>query len=125
MATWQEMSRECLRSAKLLLDQGYLRRSISSAYYCAYSAITGELIARRVQFAHGWQNPTHEQVPTLILNGMVLPRSSRYQLNRAIRRLRMAREDADYRPHILIDRQRTLACVHDAIDVLQLLGMED
>ncbi len=123
MATWQELSSDCLRSAKVLLDNGLLRRSISSAYYAAYCAVTSHLVAHGVDFAHGWNNPAHEQLPNLVLNNTTLPRNTRYQINKAIRRLRMAREDADYRPAVIIDRRRALDCLHDAGDVLQLLGV--
>lgn len=80
MATWEDLSRECLRAAKRLLDAGCYRRSISSSYYAAYSAVTSELAARRVTFAHGWNNPAHEQLPDLILNNLTLPRTTRYEL---------------------------------------------
>ena len=58
LATWQEMNKDCLRSAKVLLDQGLFRRSISSSYYAAYSAATAEIVRRGINFAHGWQNPS-------------------------------------------------------------------
>jgi uncharacterized protein (UPF0332 family) len=125
LATWQELSVECLRAAKMLLDEGYLRRSVSSAYYAAYSAVTSELVARGITFAHGWNNPAHEQLPDLILNNTTLPRQTRYALNRIMRRLRTARETADYRPAVLVDRTLALASVHDAIAVLFALGIED
>lgn len=125
MASWQELSLECLRAAKLLLDEGCLRRSISSAYYAAYSAVTGDLVTRGVTFAHGWNNPAHEQLAELILNNTTLPRHRRYVLNRIIRRLRAAREAADYRPAVLIDRTLAVACVRDATAVLFALGVGD
>ena len=65
------------------------------------------------------------KLPNLVLNNTSLPRTSRYQINKAIRRLRMAREDADYRPSSFIDRKRTLDCIHDALDVLQLLEITE
>jgi uncharacterized protein (UPF0332 family) len=67
VATWQEMSVECLQAAKKLLDEGLLRRSVSSAYYAAYCALAGDLSSRGVTFAHGWNNPGHEQLPDLVL----------------------------------------------------------
>ena len=119
------MSLECLRAAKRLLQDGYLRRSVNGAYYAAYSAVTSDLTARRVTFAHGWNNPSHEQLPDLVLNNMSLPRNTRYQINRIMRRLRTARENADYRPAATIDRVLVLACIRDAGTVLFALGVED
>lgn len=125
MATWQELSADCLRAAKRLLDEGLLRRSISSAYYAAYSAVTSELVARGLTFAHGWNNPSHEQLPDLILHNSTLPQSTRRALARIIRRLRTAREAADYRPAFHVDRVLALASVRDAIAVLFALGIEE
>jgi uncharacterized protein (UPF0332 family) len=125
LATWEEMSLECLRAAKRLLDHGYLRRSVNSAYYAAYCAVTGELVARGVTFAHGWNNPAHEQVPDLVLNNTTLARNTRYQINRVMRRLRAARENADYRPAATIDRLVAQACLRDASAVLFSLRVKD
>ena len=105
MATWKELSDDSLAAAKALLRQGCLCSCISRAYYAAYSAATSELRkAKGVRFRYGWSNPSHEQLPRLIRGKLSLPESSRRELLRAIRRLRMAREDADYRPAVSIDR---------------------
>ena len=119
------MSLECLRAARRLLQEGYLRRSVNSSYYAAYCAVTSELTTRGVTFAHGWSNPSHEQLPDLVLNNTTLPRNTRYQINRILRRLRTARENADYRPTASIDQVLALACVRDAGTVLFVLGVED
>jgi uncharacterized protein (UPF0332 family) len=114
-----------LQAAKKLLDDTHLRSSISRAYYAAYCAATSELAARGITFAHGWNNPSHEQLPDLILNNTSLARGTRWRVNKALRLLRQAREDADYRPGVTADRVLALACVHSATDVLQLLEIED
>lgn len=119
------MSLECRRAAKHLLQEGCLRRSVTGSYYAAYCAATSELVARGIPFAHGWNNPSHEQLPDLILNNTTRPRNTRYQINRILRRLRVARENADYRPAATIDRVLALACVRDANAVLLALGVED
>ena len=107
----------------LLAIKTCLRRSISSAYYCAYCAVTSELVAQGsilhmagiTRHMSKFRHLDFERIRLFLAR-------SRYQINRAIRRLRMAREDADYRAqHVLIDRKRTLDCIHDALDVLQLL----
>jgi uncharacterized protein (UPF0332 family) len=121
MATWEEMSHDSFRAAQKLLAEGHLRSSVSRSYYAAYAVVSGELVRRGLTFAHGWNNPSHEQVAALIRNGLALPLNLRYQLNRAIRRLRIVREDADYRPGTTVDRRTALAAIHDANLIRQTL----
>jgi uncharacterized protein (UPF0332 family) len=121
LATWQELSRESLRAAKRLVGDQCFRSSISRSYYAAYCAVTSELTARGVTFAHGWNNPAHEQVPDLILHNTTLPMNTRRRLRKLLRVLREAREDADYRPSVTIDRSLALNCLRDAIAVLHSL----
>ncbi len=123
MATWQELSSDNFQAATKLLNEGHLRSSVSRAYYAAYCAVTAELVAQGVQFAHGWNNPAHDQLPELILNTMRLPRALRFPLNRAVRRLRTARENVDYRPHTPIDRPDAIRFLRDASFVLRELGV--
>ena len=92
METWQEMSKDCLRAAKRLLDAGLYRRSISSSYYAANLAATQALEDVEVHFAHGWHNPAHSRLPDLILHNLPLSRDTRFRSNKAIRRLRLERE---------------------------------
>ena len=125
MSNWRELSFDCLKAAKKLLDEGLFRRSVSSSYYSAYSAVTSALVAKNVVFACGWNNPAHDQVPELILNNMGLPRKTRFQLNKAIRRLRIERENADYRPKATLDRNNALNCIHDASLILGILEVDD
>src|SRR4026208_974990 len=111
MATWQELSQESLASAKTLVAEGRLRNSVSRAYYAAYAAVTAELTARGMSFAHGWNNPAHEQVPDLVGNNLPLPRATRWRLRSSMRILRRAREDADYRPGVSVDQSLALNCL--------------
>src|SRR5436190_21436449 len=103
LATWEELSRDSLRAAKLLERDGHLRSSVSRAYYAAYCAIARELAARGVRFPHGWNNPSHEQMPDLVAHNLPLPSGTRRRMNSYIRLLRGLREDADYRPGASID----------------------
>jgi uncharacterized protein (UPF0332 family) len=123
LATWNDLSDECARAAKRLLADELWRRSISASYYAAYSAITAKLVEAKVTFARGWNNPAHEQLPDLILNHIRASQGTRREMRKAIRRLRMAREDSDYRPGITIDRHRALDCLHDAADIVRWLEM--
>jgi hypothetical protein len=86
--------------------------------------VTDDLTARGLTFAHGWNNPAHEQVPDLILHNTTLPMNTRRRLRKLLRVLREAREDADYRPGITIDRTLALNCLRDAIAVLHHLEIE-
>jgi uncharacterized protein (UPF0332 family) len=119
VATWRELSLDSLEAAQKLLAEGHFRSSVSRSYYAAYCALTGRLIRRGVLFARGWRNPSHEQLPAVVRNGLALPPNTRRAFNRAIRRLRTARENADYRPGIQVNRADAIAAVHDAIMIVQ------
>ena len=123
MATWQEMSLDNLQAAKTLTGEGRLRSAVSRSYYAAYCAVTAALAARGVGFARGWNNPAHEQLPDLVSNNLPLSPDRRRRLRKALRILRRAREDADYRPGITLDRQATLAYLRTTIFVVEAFGM--
>ncbi len=122
---WRAMGLERLRAAKALLGAGLFRDSISRSYYSAYCAATSRLANQSVYFARGRNNPSHEQLPDLIQNAGTLPLAVRRHINRSLRRLRRAREDADYRPGVTVDRTLALLCIHDATDILRLLEISD
>ena len=121
MATWQQLSQDNLQVATKLSAEGHIRSSISRAYYAAYCAVAGELVKTGVTFAHGWHNPAHDQLPDLVLNNTRLPRSQRFEINKALRRLRRAREDADYRPQVVLTRQDAVSYLRDLQLVLRNL----
>lgn len=127
MATWTELSVDSFESAKTLLERKRMRSSVSRAYYAAYSAITFELARTRgVTFAHGRNNPSHEQLPALIrhnLNRRRFPDPARRDLNKALRRLRFARVEADYVPSAHCDASVARNCLRDALFVLERMGM--
>lgn len=125
MATWQEVSLECLRAAKMLAGEGYWRSSVSRSYYAAYCAVTSALVARGVRFGRGWHNPPHEHLLHLLTQHLTLPQDVRRRLSRRLRTLRHAREDADYRPGITVNRALALHCLRDAIVILQDMGVHD
>ena len=125
MATWTELSIDNLQAAKRLATDGYLRSSISRAYYAAYCACAGELAARGLSFPHGWANPSHEQLPDLVNHNLPLPPSTRHRLIGRLRLLRRAREVADYRPGLSVDRALALQCLRDAEAVLRELGVSN
>lgn len=125
MATWDELSLDCLEAAKMLADNGHWRSSVSRSYYAAYSAVTSRLVARRVSFAHGWNNPAHEQLPNLIVHNLELPLNIRRHVKQLVHTLRRAREDADYRPGMTVDDTIAIDCIRDAIVVLRDLEVLD
>ncbi len=65
--TWTAMARENLVAAKSLSADARWRSAVSRAYYAAYCVVTGEL-AGRANFPRGRQNPSHDQLPKLIMN---------------------------------------------------------
>ena len=121
MDTWSAMSRDALDSALLLRDAEKFRSSVSRAYYAAYCAVTGELSRRRVTFPHGWNNPAHDQLPEFVLNNLALPQYAKYEINKALRRLRQTREDADYRPRVGIAEDDAIKSFRDAAFILRIL----
>jgi uncharacterized protein (UPF0332 family) len=124
MATWEELSRDGLDAAKLLARAEHWRSCVSRCYYAAYSAVTSRLHERGVSFPHGWNNPGHEQLPNLILHNLTLPMNIRRRLKQLIEFLRNAREDADYRPGITIDKAKVIECILNAEMVLKYLEVQ-
>ncbi|MGI4788437.1 MAG: HEPN domain-containing protein [Janthinobacterium lividum] len=120
---WEAMSMERLRAAKALLDGGFYRDSVSRSYYAAYCAATSRVILLAGQFAQGRRNPSHEQLPDLIANTASITVLARRKMIRALRFLRHVREDADYRPHALVNRSVALDSIHNAILVQNLLNI--
>jgi uncharacterized protein (UPF0332 family) len=124
MATWEELSLDCLAAAKNLADESHWRSSVSRSYYAAYSAVTSRLVERGVSFPHGRNNPGHEQLPNLVLHNLTLPMGMRQHLRSLIRFLREARETADYRPGQTIDEAKAVACLRRAEKVLKYLEVQ-
>ncbi len=93
--TWEAMSLERLRAAKALLEAGFWRDSISRSHYAAYCAATSAVVGRNITFAFGRQNPSHDQLPDLILNTGSLPKAVRQKVKTRLYFLRYIRENAD------------------------------
>lgn len=125
MATWKEMGEDALRAAKQLHDQEHYRSSVSRSYYAAYCVLTHALEEQHVTFGRGWNNPPHEQLPRLVRGNLPLPEWHKREINQALRRLRLHREDADYRPAGPVDRTVALDCLRDASMIVQRLESSD
>lgn len=121
MATWRELSLDNLEASKALLAGEYWRSSISRSYYAAYCAVSQRLAEKGVRFARGWNNPAHDQLLALIRNGLTLPPQARHPMAAALRRLRLARESADYRPGYPVEKALALASYRDAGLVLRMM----
>ena len=121
MATWDELADGNQAAAKILLREGEYRSSISRAYYAAYCAVTARLVGR-IDFAFNDSNPTHEQLGILIVNHLTqYAKSDRYKIRSAVRRLWLARTEADYAPATTIDRTTALDRLRDCEEVLNTL----
>jgi uncharacterized protein (UPF0332 family) len=121
VATWEELSRDCLQAAKRLAEVGHFRSSISRAYYAAYCAIAGASVARGVSFAHGWNNPAHDQLTGIVASHLSLRRWTRRRMVSRTRLLRRAREDADYRPRAFSGPEVARDCLQIASWILTTL----
>ena len=124
VSRWQEISRSNRRAAKHLFTESEWRPCISRAYYAAYQLATDCCIAHGDQalFPPGWNNPSHQQLPDLILNNGELPQSSRRTLAHLLRALRTAREDSDYRPGRTVDESGARAAILAMEKIYQLFG---
>jgi uncharacterized protein (UPF0332 family) len=125
VATWEELSDEALRAAKKLFDDEIYRSSISRSYYAVYCRLTSVLVRQRIDFARGWNNPAHEQLPRLVRGRLRVPEWDRRTISTALRRLRLSRENADYRPPAPVGRSEALECLHDAAMIVRRLEKAD
>jgi len=104
---WRDMAEITLKTAKLLRDQSDARSCVSRAYYAVYQVATSVCVAHGdvPQFPQGWNNPSHDQLPDLILNNGDYTRAARRTLRRILREMRTLREDSDYRAGRTVDSQ--------------------
>jgi len=125
MATWKELGDGSLAAAKHLFSAGQYRSSVSRAYYAAYCALTSSLAQQGVAFGRGWNNPPHEQLPRLVRGNLQAPEWQRREINHALRRLRLHREDADYRPAAEVGQIVARDCLRDASMIIQRMEAAD
>lgn len=124
MEHWRTLALRSVRSADLLYREGDYRGAANRCYYAAYHAAT-YLCYRHgdeTQFSHGWNNPSHEQLPDLIRNNGSLSVELRRQINRRLRELRVVRENADYRPGRTVDKTIALESLRQCRSVLEKRG---
>jgi uncharacterized protein (UPF0332 family) len=119
MATWRQLSEDSLLAAETLLQDGRYRSCISRAYYAAYCAATHEIVQKLTTFSHGWRNPSHEKVPVYIQNNLTITQAKKDSIITDVVILRLFREDADYRPGVLVDEQTAQDCIRAAAAIQQ------
>lgn len=121
---WDDLSREHLASAEILLNSGKWRGTVSRAYYATYCAVVWKALLRGpITFATGYQNPSHEAIPGLIRNRCLPPGPTAENVIASCTLLRYFRIDADYKPHRSVDARLALDTLREAKVVLTALGL--
>lgn len=124
-AQWRAISRNSRKAAQHLLEAECYRSSASRAYYAAYAAIMSALVQQGITLGHGGSNPGHAGLPVYVLNNLTtLPMESRFEINKALRRLYRGRAEADYIAAAVVDEAAAKRSIRDLSRVLQLLGQE-
>ena len=122
--TWNDMSRENQAAAAHLVTGGHHRSCVNRAYFAAYCAVTGALEKGGVDFGHGGNNPTHGDLPNLIVHNLTtLRKPERAKVRQALQRLQKRRVVADYVPTVAVDMQDARSALRDARLVLDRLGL--
>lgn len=124
---WKSRAFSSLYSAKILYREECFRDTASRSYYSAYQAATSICVEHgdAVNFPPEWNNPTHDQLPDLIMNNGNLSREDRKKIVRLLKFLRKNREDADYRVGITVDKLISIECLHATMTVLRILEIDD
>ncbi len=125
-ARWRAISRDSRKAAQHLLEVGCYRSSVSRSYYAAYSAITSALIRQGIALGYGGNNPGHAGLPVYVLNNLTtLSMPSRFEINKALRRLYAARIEADYQAASNAGERAALGMLRDLDRILTLLSMNE
>lgn len=123
MNDWRHMARESGKAAKELLRGQRYRSSISRSYYASYSLVTHRLVSQGMKSFGRFNNPPHADVAAFALTNLAgLSDTDRRVVSRAVRVLRMHREDADYRPHATVDAKSCRDCAHFMSKIFKALG---
>jgi uncharacterized protein (UPF0332 family) len=121
--TWHQLALDSSLAAKDLLGSGRYRSGVSRAYYAAYAATTARLMSQGLSDFGRFANPSHAELPVLVQHSMQgLSVAQRRKLAKAIRTLRLMREDADYRPGTGLAKPaavESLRLMSDALRTLQ------
>jgi uncharacterized protein (UPF0332 family) len=123
---WYKLARQGIASAERLYREGDYRGSANRSYYAAYHVATGLCYEHgdEIHFAHGWNNPSHEQLPDLIRNNGSIAIEVRRSVNQMLREMRAVREDADYRPGRTVEQTESLKSLRQCYIFLEKLGVQ-
>lgn len=125
MTTWREMSLENRQAAQQLILADCYRSSISRSYYSAYCAVTGEL-SGKFTFGYGGNNPTHTDLPNLILHNLYsLSQTERWEVRKAVGDLWKQRVEADYSPAAYVDRVMAVNAYRTVNRILLILRIKE
>jgi uncharacterized protein (UPF0332 family) len=105
-----------LDDADFLCQNGRLKSAVSRSYYAALQA------ARALLFSKGLEASTHSGVAHLVYEHFVAPRLLPPEIARLLRRLQVAREDADYEMAALMTPQMAAESVAEARTYLQAVA---
>ena len=112
---WQARAKQSLAAARDLFTGEHFSACANRAYCAAYQACVAVCLLHgdRDKFPSEWNNPTHEQLPELLLNNGKYTLFARRRITATLLRLRRIREDADYRIGRTVDGDITLKCLHE------------
>jgi len=122
MATWEEIAKDNLESAKLLATGGHYRSSISRAYYAAFSASAG-ILQHWAPFGCRPTPPHHRLVSLLEHHFKAKNGHPLRTVKSALRRLYNYRISADYKVGVQADKDEALEAQRDAHAVCRFLGV--
>ena len=124
---WRQTAIMTLDTARHLRERSDYRSCISRAYYVAYQAATGASISHgdEVHFPLDWNNPTHEQLPSLMVNNGEFTVNTRRRIAKILRQLRTFREDSDYRPGLTVDEKRSREAILLAVSLFELMEVDN
>ena len=121
MATWRDIATENENAAKQL-HRGLYRSAVSRAYYAAYAAVVGRLVASGAVSDH---NPSHKDLPVMVEGNVPgLSDWQRRDLKAITRRMYDARLGADYRATMEVGARTAFQTLSDLARALRLLQGE-
>ena len=108
IASYLNLSRDELDTARLLIEQGKLRVATSRAYYAAFYAVTALLLSQDII------RVKHSAVEAAFNQFFVKPGHFPPEFSKTYANLRTARESGDYELAFAVDKQATQEYLNDA-----------
>ena len=126
MANWQDVGKNNLSDAVLLLDNKKYRSAISRFYYAVFAALTFELIRRGASgdFGNNKNTPGHAQLPGLTEKWFThLSEERRKNLVLQIGELYRSRIASDYSGE-RVSRASCQTAYRTVLSIFKILGMK-